>query len=161
MHAPSVRSAGRIRATCPALLVVAAVALAACSSSSAAPTTDPNALSSGLANEFVTILQQPAADKADQLKTFLAPEFQIVRANGDQVGRDACLQKPASVKTYCVTDVKATQAGDVLIEGYRITIDEPINGVAQSTTTSCLSVFHWTDGAWHLAAHRKVGALTK
>ena len=161
MHLPSVPALRGARAAGLALLVVAAVALAACSSSSAAPTTDPNVQGSDLANKYFTILQQSDAAKADQLKTFLAPEFQIVRANGDQVGKDAYLQKPASVKTFTITDVKATQAGDMLVVGYRITTDETINGVAQSTTAPRLSVFHWADGAWQLSAHGNFGALTK
>jgi len=161
MHQPSVRGPGGARAAGLALLAAVALALAACSSAAAPPTSDPDTQGSALVNEYFTILQQPDAAKADQLKTFLAPEFQIVRANGDQLGKDAYLLKPAAVKTFSISEVVATQGGDVLVVSYRITTEETLNGVAQSTAAPRLSVFRWVDGGWHLAAHSNFGALPK
>ncbi len=161
MHPPSVRLRRGARVAGLACLVASTIALAACSSTGAPPTTDPDAQGSALVNEYFTILQQPGAAKIDQLKTFLAPEFQIVRANGDQLGKDAFLANAASVKTFTVSDVAATEGGDVLVVGYRITTHETINGVDQTTTAPRLSVFRWVDGGWHLAAHGNFGALTQ
>ena len=76
-----------------AMLVALVIAVSACSSSGAAPTSDPNAQGSAMVNEFFSILQQPDAAKADRLKTFLAPEFQVVRDTGDQLTKDAYLAK--------------------------------------------------------------------
>ena len=161
MHQPSVRRSRGLRAAGLALLTAATLALAACSSAAAPPTSDPTAEGSALVNRFFTILQQPAADKVDQLKTFLAPEFQIVRDTGDHLGKDAYLLKPAAVKTFSISEVVATQGGDVLVVSYRITTEETLNGVAQSTAAPRLSVFRWVDGGWHLAAHSNFGALPK
>ena len=159
MHQPSVRRSRGLRAARLALLTAVTLALAACSSAAAPPTSDPTAEGSALVNRFFTILQQPAADKVDQLKTFLAPEFQIVRDTGDHLGKDAYLQNPASVATYSLSDLVATQGSDVLVVSYVVTTEETINGVTQSTAKPRLSVFHWVDGEWRLAAHSNFGAL--
>ena len=161
MHQPSVRGPGGARAAGLALLAAVALALAACSSAAAPPTSDPDTQGSALVNEYFTILQQPDAAKADQLKTFLAPEFQIVRDTGDQLGKDAYLQNPASVATYSLSDLVVTQGSDVLVVSYVVTTEETINGVTQSTAKPRLSVFRWVDGGWHLAAHSNFGALPK
>jgi hypothetical protein len=161
MHQPSVRGSRGVRAAGLALLAAVVLALAACSSAAAPPTSDPTAEGTALVNKFFTILQQPAADKVAQLKTFLAPEFQIVRDTGDHLDKDAYLQNPASVTTYSLSDLVATQGSDVLVVSYVVTTEETINGVTQSTAKPRLSVFHWTDGAWHLAAHSNFGALPK
>jgi hypothetical protein len=63
MHQPSVRRSRGVRAA-------VVLAVAACSSAAAPPTSDPTAEGSALVNKFFTILQQPAADKVAQLKTF-------------------------------------------------------------------------------------------
>ena len=159
MHQPPVRGSGGARAAGLALLAAATIALAACSSAGAPPTSDPGAQGSALVGEFFTILQQPATDKVEQLKTFLAPEFQIVRDTGDTLGKDAYLQNPASVTAYSLSDVVATQGSDVLVVSYVVTAEETINGVTLATAKPRLSVFHWIDGAWHLAAHSNFGAL--
>jgi len=161
MHQPSVRGPGGARAAGLALLAAVALALGACSSAAAPPTSDPTAEGSALVNRFFTILQQPAADKVDQLKTFLAPEFQIVRDTGDHLGKDAYLLNPASVATYSLSDLVVTQGSDVLVVSYVVTTEETINGVTQSTAKPRLSVFRWVDGGWHLAAHSNFGALPK
>ena len=158
---PSIRALGRARAAGLALLVVAAVALAACSSSSTPTASDPNAQGTALVNQFFTILQQPDAAKADQLKSFIAPEFQVVRANGDQVARDAYLTSAPKVATYAIDNVQATQGGDVLVVSYKIHTSETVNGVEQTTTAPRLSVFRYMDGAWKLAAHSNFGAVTQ
>ncbi len=129
-HAPFLPR--RARAALLALVAIAAIALAACSSSAAPTASDPNAQGSALVDQFFTILQQPDQAKTDQLKTFLTPEFQVVRANGD-----------------------------LLVVSYKVITEETVSGVKQSTTAPRLSVFRWVDGGWHLAAHGNFGALAQ
>ena len=161
MHQPSARVRGGARVAGLALLTAATIALVACSSAAAPPTSDPNAQGSALVNQFFTILEQPAAAKADRLKTFLAPEFQVVRATGDQLGKDGYLLNPPTVASFTISNVVATQGSDVLVVSYRITTQETLNGVSQTTTAPRFSVFNWVDGAWRLVAHSNVGALTQ
>jgi hypothetical protein len=149
------------RAAALAVLAAAVLALSACSGGAAPTASDPNAEGTALVDRFFTILQQPDATKVDQLATFLAPEFQIVRDTGDTMGRDAYLQDPASVTMYSISDVVATQGADVLVVSYLVAAEETINGVPTSSRKPRLSVFHWTDGAWHLAAHANFGALPR
>ena len=161
MHTRTARAPRGLRVTGAALLAVATIALTACSSAAAPTASDPDVQGAALVNQFFTILQQPDSAKAQQLRTFLAPEFQIVRDSGDQLGKDAYLLKPASVKMFTISDVVATQGGDVLVVSYRIGTEETINGVTQGTMAPRLSVFRWSDGAWHLAAHSNFGALPR
>ncbi len=160
-----VRALRRRGALIVALLGAAAILLSACSAATstpaAPPTTDPAAQGASLVNEFLTILQQPDAAKADRLKTFLSPEFQLVRDTGDQLNKDAYLLKSAVVATFKIANLVGTQGGDVLVVSYRLTTSETINGVAQTTTAPRLSVFRWMDGAWRLSAHSNFGALPK
>lgn len=144
-----------------ALIAITAIALAACSSSAAPTASDPNAQGSALVDQFFTILSRPSQAKADQLKTFLTPEFQVVRANGDQQGKDAYLQNPPSVASYTISDLVGTQSGELLVVSYKVITEETVSGVKQSTTAPRLSVFRWVDGGWHLAAHANFGALTQ
>ncbi len=88
---------------------------------SAAPSAEVTLeLGTQLVTQFFTILAQPEIDKSASLEAFLAPEFQIVRANGDRVGRDAYLASPASVADFTISDVAATQGGDVIVVTYLI-----------------------------------------
>ncbi len=161
----SVPARRRRRALIVALLGAAVILVSGCSAATstpaAPPTTDPTAQGSSLVNEFFTILQQPDAAKADRLKAFLAPEFQVVRDTGDQLTKDAYLLKNPIVATFTITSVVGTQGGGVLVVSYRIATSETINGVAQTTTAPRLSVFRWLDGAWRLSAHSNFGALPK
>jgi hypothetical protein len=144
-----------------AVLAAAVLALAACSSGAAPTASDPNAEGTALVDRFFTILQQPDAAKVDQLKTFLAPEFRIVRDTGDTLDKTGYLANPAKVTTYAISDVAATQGTDVLVVSYIVTTEETINGATTSSQKPRLSVFHWSDGAWRLAAHANFGALPR
>ncbi len=117
-------------------------------------------LGTQLATQFFTILAEPEAEKAAALEAFLAPEFQIVRANGDRLGRDAYLAAPANVEDFTISDVAATQGGDVIVVTYLIETTETIDGVEQATTAPRLSVFRLVDGAWRLSAHANFGAIS-
>ena len=117
-------------------------------------------LGTQLATQFFTILAEPEAEKSASLEAFLAPEFQIVRANGDRLGREAYLAAPANVEDFTISDVAATQGGDVVVVTYLIETTETIDGVEQTTTAPRLSVFRLVDGVWQLSAHANFGAIS-
>ena len=117
-------------------------------------------LGTQLATQFFTILAEPEAEKSAALEAFLAPEFQIVRANGDLLGREAYLEAPADVEDFTIGDVVATRGGDVIVVTYLIETTETIDGVEQATTAPRLSVFRLVDGVWQLSAHANFGAIS-
>jgi hypothetical protein len=117
-------------------------------------------LGTQLASQFFTILAEPEAEKSASLEAFLAPEFQIVRANGDRLGREAYLAAPVSVDDFTISDVAATQGGDVVVVTYLIETTETIDGVEQTTTAPRLSVFRLVDGVWQLSAHASFWAIS-
>ena len=117
-------------------------------------------LGTELATQFFTILAEPEAEKSAALEAFLAPEFQIVRANGDRLGREAYLAAPAAVEDFTISDVTATQGGDVIVVTYLSATTETIDGVEQTTTAPRMSVFRLVDGTWQLSAHANFGAIS-
>jgi len=142
------------------LVPVAAPAMAQDPSPLPAPVLADLATDGGaLATRFLEILGLPEADKVAALEHFLADEFQIVRADGSRLDRDAYLAKPAAVHQFLITDVITTQHEDIVVVSFTLAITETIDGVEQTTTAPRLSVFHWDGADWQLAAHSNFGAL--
>lgn len=158
------RASGTARSRRAALAgaMALAVALAACGSSGAGGdvgSADAQAAGAAAVDEFFTILQKPEAERGAALEKFLAPEFQVVRANGERQARADYLVASPSVTTFTITNVNVTQAGDSLVVAYQVVTEETIEGVAQQTTAPRLSTFRRIDGTWHLVAHANFGAL--
>lgn len=142
------------------LVPVAAPAMAQDPSPVPAPILADLATDGGaLATRFLEILGLPDVDKVAALEGFLADEFQIVRADGSRLDRDAYLAKPATVHQFLITDVIATQHEDLVVVSFTLATTETIDGVEQTTTAPRLSVFHWDGADWRLAAHSNFGAL--
>jgi hypothetical protein len=146
-------------AALPMPVLAQSAASPAASSPGVASSQDPVALGTQLATRFLTILGEPDAAKTADLQAFLAPEFQIVRANGDRLGRAAYIAAPATVHQFTVTDVAATAAGDLIVVSYLLSTTETINGAEQTTTAPRLSVFRLVDGSWQMSAHSNFGAI--
>lgn len=139
---------------------ILAVALAACSSGGGATAAaDAGTAGTEAVTEFFTILQKPDAERSGALDGFLAPEFQVVRANGDVQDRPAYLAASPTVSSFTITDLKGLVAGDSLVVSYRVETTETIDGVEQTTVAPRLSTFRKIDGTWHLTAHANFGAL--
>ncbi len=139
------------------LLLPAAMPVVAQDASPAAP---PAADGAALATRFLEILGLPDGEKTTELDRFLADEFQIVRANGDQLDKAAYLAAPATVAEFLISAVVATQHEDLVVVSYLLATTETIEGVEQTTTAPRLSVFHWNGVMWQLAAHSNFGAIS-
>lgn len=134
--------------------VIVLALLSACSSdSSGAPTIDdPAATGRELAIDFLDMLQR---SDAAALEDFLAPAFQLQRADGSGYDRDEYLANPAIVNTFEVGDeVFASQQDDVLVVRWGAQVNEITEGTKLSEVYAPrLSTFVWSDGAWRLLAH--------
>lgn len=112
-----------------------------------------------LATRFMEILGLAEADKATELETFLAEEFQLVRANGTWADKAAYVANPATVHDFRIVGVVATQTDDVVVVSYTLETTETIDGVEQTSRAPRLSVFHWNGMGWQLAAHSNFGVV--
>lgn len=151
-----------VAATLGLLLVVPVAAPVAAQDASAAPApvlADVNADAGALATRFMEILGMPDADKGAELQTFLADEFQIVRANGTWADKAAYLANPATVHEFKVENVVGTQHEDLVVVSYMLETTETIDGVETTSHAPRLSVFHWDGMQWQLAAHSNFGVL--
>lgn len=142
-------------------LAALAVALVACGASGGMGTsaTQANDVGTEAVTGFFTTLQKPEADRKADLEKLLAPEFQIVRAEGDDIARADYIASPPSVTTFTIANVNATVAGDSLVVAYQVETTETLNGVEQTTTAPRLSTFRKIDGSWRLVAHANFGAI--
>ena len=97
------------------------------------------------------------------IKAVLAPEFQIMRADGGGYAKDDYLATglPKIAKLPEVSKLVATGSGDLLIARYMLTIDETINGKATIAHAPRLTVFRKSGGAWLVVAHANFAQIEK
>jgi ketosteroid isomerase-like protein len=97
------------------------------------------------------------------LDAVLAPEFQIVRANGETIAKEEFLAGfPAShsiTGDFSASKLHATGAGDVMVVSYALDISESIEGAAVAANAPRMTVFRYVDGAWQVSAHANFGAI--
>ena len=145
----------RIAVALVAVLVVALVVGAGPAGASSRPAPklkDPAVTARSLVTEYLTILQR---EDTAALAKFLAPAFQLQRADGTGADKREYLADPATVTAFTIAEtLTARQDGDVLTVRWGVGVDSVINGVPQAPGTAPrLSVFHWRNGRWRLVAH--------
>lgn len=94
------------------------------------------------------------------VETVLAPEYQILRADGS--GHDKASYLGALPKHMIrpkFSDIVATGGGDVMVVRYRIETDQIIEGKAVTGISPRLSVFRLVDGRWLISAHANFAPL--
>jgi len=97
----------------------------------------------------------------DAVAPLLAPEYQIMRANGVGYDRDGYLDKVAAVSAqpdYSHDEVVVTAADDVMVVRYFLTINEAIEGAPVARRAPRLTVFRKIGGAWKVVSHANFGA---
>ena len=98
----------------------------------------------------------------DALAPMLAPEYQIMRANGVGYDRDSYLSKGAgtvSIKPdYAQEEIIATAHDDMLVVRYFLRVDETVDGNPVEKRAPRLTVFRKIDGQWKVVAHANFGA---
>lgn len=145
------------------VLVAAGVFLTAAGSSggvvSRTGTSTPTSRGQALVERFFTLLQN---QDRQELKVFLAANFQSVRANGGVQDKGSYLVDPPKVDSFTISKLKGTQSNGLLVVSYRLSVSETIGGVEQpGRPAPRLSVFHRESGAWRLSAHANFGAINK
>jgi len=98
----------------------------------------------------------------DVLAPMLAPEYQIMRANGVGFDRDGYLGRGVGgVKgrpDFSHEDIVATRDGDILVVRYFLRINEIIDGTPVKKRAPRLTVFRMIDGKWKVVSHANFGA---
>ena len=91
----------------------------------------------------------------------LAPEYQIMRANGVGYDRDGYVANVGAVSArpdFSHDGVVVTMADDVMVVRYFLTINETIEGAPVAHRAPRLTVFRKIDGAWKVVSHANFGA---
>ena len=95
-----------------------------------------------------------ATNDAAAVGKLLAPEFQIMRANGKVFTKESYLKglsgRRANPK---IRDISVTSHGDVAVVCYILEIDETLNGKAVQSLAPRLTVLRKGDEGWLIAAH--------
>jgi len=97
----------------------------------------------------------------DAVAPLLAPEYQIMRANGVGYDRDDYIAHVTEVKAhpdFAHEDLVVTTADDVMVVRYFLRIDETIEGAPVSRRAPRLTVFRKIGGVWKVVSHANFGA---
>jgi hypothetical protein len=147
------------------VLFVTALALAATACNSAAPAGTSPAPSS----EDAATVAQPLVNKLFQLlhdkdttgmEAFLSPAFTLQRADGSSADKADFIQRPAEVDEFTISDLAATQTGNVIVARYMADVVGTANGRPYSPGPAPrLSVFLWDGTDWQLVAHANFNPL--
>lgn len=97
----------------------------------------------------------------DKVAATLAPEFQIMRADGsthDAAGYPGSIL-PIISEMPEISKLKVTAGGDVAVAVYYVNLDETRDGSLIEAYAPRLSVFRNVDGAWLMTAHGNFAAV--
>ena len=140
-----------------AALLLAATAIPSAASEAAPVTTvarqyaDVNRAGWALAMKFQNLLK---AKDVVGLQQFLAPAFQLQRADGSHATKSEYLANPAVVTSFKLLNVKASQTAGGIVVRYDADIRGVLNGRAYAPGPAPrLSTFVWSGKRWQLLAH--------
>lgn len=96
----------------------------------------------------------------DQVARVLAPEYQIVRADGTGFGKDEYLTTlPKQATRSQFRDIVATAHGDLMVIRYVIVTNQTIEGQAVEAVSPRLSVFRKEGDIWLIVSHANFAKL--
>lgn len=106
-------------------------------------------------------LDAVAAGDPDRIRAILAPEFQIVRADGSAYTAQEYLEHglPKIADKPAVTNLVVTGFGDHLVARYWLTVNETIGGKTVQAHAPRLTVFRRSEGAWLVLAHANLANI--
>lgn len=141
------------------LILVLSMAFPAVASARPTPRiTNPTPTARVLVNRYLTLLKNK--DHAGLVR-FLAPGFQIERADGSGAGKVAYLAKLPTVDSFAVSDLTATNANGAIVARYTSVVEGVVNGKPYTPGPAPrLSVFTWNGTRWQLTAHANFNPLT-
>jgi hypothetical protein len=154
-----VRAAGLVALACIAVLAVSAAASATRSPARPAPhLASPTAAAKPLLTRFFDLLAHK--DRAG-LQAFLAPGFQVQRADGSGSGKAEYLASLPTIDTFSLTKLAATETNGTLVVRYLAVVTGLVNGKPYTPGPAPrLSVFSWNGARWQLTAHANFNPLT-
>jgi hypothetical protein len=150
-----------LRALLLTVVLVMTISLALAGPSAARPVphfSDPNVAGSRLVHNFFTLLQHK---NIAGLERFLAPDFQVQRADGSASGKSDYLAALPTVLDFTISDLVATQSGAAIVVRYRAVAEGLVNGKPYTPGPAPrLSVFEWNGTRWQIVAHANFNPLT-
>ena len=97
------------------------------------------------------------------LDAVLAPEFQIMRADGSSYDKEdylaSALPKVAAIPAF--SQMAVTAHGDLLVVRYWVTVKETRNGETVEAHAPRLTVFRRDGDTWLVSAHANFATLEK
>ena len=139
--------------------IVSALVLAPVAAASPAPhLASQSATGKALVVQFFTLLKNK---DAAGLQAFLAPNFQVQRADGSADGKVAYMKKLPTVYSFRIARVIASYANGSLVVRYLAKATGLVNGKRYTPGWAPrLSVFTWNGARWQLSAHSNFNPLT-
>ena len=139
--------------------IVCALALVPVASASPAPRlANQNATGKALATKFFSLLQHK---EVAGLQAFLAPNFQVQRADGSADGKVSYMKKLPAIYSFRLSRVIASYANGTLVVRYLAKATGLIDGKRYTPGWAPrLSVFSWNGTRWQLSAHSNFNPLT-
>ena len=141
-----------------AVLAFALVIVPVAAASPAPHLANQNATGKALATKFFSLLQHK--DTAG-LEQFLAPNFQVQRADGTASGKKAYLAKLPTVYSFKLARFVVSYANGTLVVRYLAKATGIVAGHRYTPGWAPrLSVFTWNGARWQLIAHSNFNPLT-
>ena len=108
-------------------------------------------------------LRAVASGEVDRIRSVLAPEFQITRADGSAYNAAEYLASdlPRFAAVPGVSKLVATGYGDHLVARYWLTVDGTIGGQAMEAKAPRLTVFRRSGDTWLVVAHANFATVGK
>jgi len=153
-------AAGAALLACVAALALAGSASATRSAAArpAPKLADPTATATTLVNRHWNLLVRK---DIPGLRAFLAPGFQVQRADGSFDNKATYLAHLATIESFTLSKLYATQAHGALVVRYIAVGTGIVNGKPYTPGPAPrLSVFAWSGTRWQLAAHANFNPLT-
>lgn len=94
------------------------------------------------------------------LRTFVSPAFQLQRDDGTGYGKAGFLRDLPNIRSFRLSNLAASQAGQVLVVRYLANLTGSADGRPYTPGPyPRLSVFEWNGSAWRLVAHANFNTL--
>ena len=143
---------GRIATTVRAIAILLLVSLTAWAG--AARADDAAALEADALRALEAVFAALMTGDPEQVRPFLAPEYQVQRSDGVGYAREAYLARsiPKIEQMPTFRDLAGTRNGDIVVVRLMLEIDETINGKVAARVSPQLMVFRITPGGWQVVA---------
>ena len=118
---------------------------------------NPTATAKPLVTHYFTLLKN---QDVKGLQRFLAPGFQLQRADGSADGKSAYLTNLPTIDRFFLAKVVGTQAYGTLVVRYQSRVEGTANGKPYMPGFSPrLSTFSWSGTGWRLSSHANFNPL--